>query len=143
MQKTIIESSTEIDLYALLNVFNAARSSANGLPDHDVSLNDFKVMIEGEKILIAKVNSEIVGFASVWEQDNFVHHLFVAPSHQNQGTGAALLKTCHDTFGLPLTLKCVEENSRACEFYEKNGWEPIEKAIDVQGPYILYRLNNV
>jgi len=138
-----IESPSEIDLYPLLKVFNEARSSAKGLTDQAVSLNDFQVMVDGEKILVAKLNDEIVGFASVWEQDNFVHHLFVAPSYQNQGIGAALLKRCQNTFGLPLTLKCVEKNRRACEFYENNGWDPIEKAIDSEGPYFLYRLKNV
>lgn len=137
-----IESQSEIDLCSLLNVFNEARASANGLHKQGITLNDFQFIVEGEKIFVAKVNDEIVGFVSIWEQGNFVHHLFVAPTYQNQGIGTALLDICQKTFGSPLTLKCVQENRRACEFYERNGWEPIEKEIDSLGPYFLYRLKN-
>lgn len=130
------------ELHVLLNLFNNARKSAIGLPTKDASLKELKKNIEGEQIFIAKVDGNIVGFVSVWAKSNFIHHLYVEPMYQSRKIGSALIAKCKEVFGLPLTLKCVEKNLRACSFYEKNGWTEEGKATGPEGLYILYILKD-
>jgi len=130
------------DLNVLLILFNAARKSARGFPSNDTSLEEFEKQVDGELIYTATVNKNIVGFVSVWEMDNFIHHLYVDPEHQNRNIGKALIAKCKEIFGLPLSLKCVEKNSKARSFYEKNGWAIEKRGTGPDGPYILYILKD-
>ena len=130
------------ELERLLSVFNESVKSADGLPDKEYSIAEFSAQTKGEEILVAKVNGEDVGFVSVWCQDNFIHHLFVAPKYQRKNIGKALLQECQKRYGLPLSLKCPEANKEACSFYERNGWAIKSRDMDDAGPYILYWLLN-
>lgn len=98
-------------------------------------------MLDGEVIFTASISNKIVGFIAVWEKENFVHHLYIHPNYQNRGIGLALINTCKQYFGLPLSLKCVEKNIKASKFYKDNGWQATEKGIGPEGPYILFRLS--
>jgi ribosomal protein S18 acetylase RimI-like enzyme len=133
----------EVELDYMLNIFNEARKSAEGLSDKTYSLLEFSAQIEGEEILVAKFNGEMAGFVSVWRQDNFIHHLYVSPKFQRKKIGEALLQECQNRYSLPLSLKCVEANKKACSFYERNGWIVKSKEIDNEGSYILYRLQDI
>lgn len=128
------------ELIVLLTLFNEARKSAQGFHGRDASFEEFKKQVDGEQIYIATVDGNIVGFVSVWEKGNFIHHLYVDPKHQNRNIGSALIAKCKEIFGLPLSLKCIEENTGACAFYEKNGWVLGERDTGPDGPYILYIL---
>nr|WP_255353979.1 MULTISPECIES: GNAT family N-acetyltransferase [Microbulbifer] len=90
--------------------------------------------------MVARIGGEVAGFVSVWAQSNFLHHLFVSPKHQRKGIGKALISAIVCEFGLPMSLKCIKENTQACRFYEKLGWQPREESIGPEGPYILYEL---
>lgn len=57
-----------------------------------------------------------MGFASIYLQDNFLHHLFVAPSVQNQGVGSTLLASAEKLFNDTGYLKCLSENKTALAF---------------------------
>ena len=61
-------------------------------------LSDFEKYTENEMILVAKKDQEYLGFASIYLQENFLHHLFIAPNAQNQGAGTALLHTAEQLF---------------------------------------------
>lgn len=88
------------------------------------SLSDFKKEIEGEWVIVAEQNSKIVGFASIWVQDNFLHHLYVSPNAQGKGIGPQLLEACfRGKLKKPARLKCVIRNTKACQFYEHLGWK--------------------
>jgi len=128
------------ELSVLLGIFNDARNSALGFPGKEVSLDEFKMQVEGEQIYVATMDKRIVGFVSVWEDGNFIHHLYVDPAHQNRNIGRALIDKCKEILGLPLSLKCIEKNTGACSFYEKNGWVIDARDIGPEGPYILYIL---
>ncbi|CDH26483.1 conserved hypothetical protein [Xenorhabdus bovienii str. kraussei Becker Underwood] len=41
-------------------------------------LTDFDKDTEGEMIYIAVENDKVLGFISVWAQNHFIHHLYVA-----------------------------------------------------------------
>jgi len=138
--KMNIEPKTEDDLPALLNIFNLSRAANGSFPAPAYGMREFLAAIDGEDILVARIDKEIAGFVSVWRAENFVHHLFVLPKHQRKGIGKALISRCAHTFGLPLSLKCVAANTAACRFYEQSGWQPGSKAVGPEGPYIRYQL---
>ncbi|CAM3207619.1 GNAT family N-acetyltransferase [Leuconostoc rapi] len=82
-------------------------------------LADFDLAILGEKVEIAIIDAEIVGFASLSEWDSFLHLLFVKKGKQSQGIGAVLLNWAREIVQQPLELKVVTDNKDAQRFYER------------------------
>jgi GNAT superfamily N-acetyltransferase len=134
----IVEAAKETEMPLLCSLFNQARAQNGSFPIEEYDLAKFLQVVEGEQILVARMVGEIAAFASVWEPENFLHHLYVAPQHQRQGVGGKLLKHCINKFGLPMSLKCIEANAEACCFYQKLGWRIAEKAEGPEGRYLLY-----
>ena len=134
----LIEPAVDTDFPTLCALFNDARIDNGSFPNPKIELADFMTQVEGEKILVARIEKNIAGFASVWTKECFLHHLYVSPQYQRQGIGGRLLLECVRAFGLPMALKCVEANIPARNFYEKMGWRAIESADGPEGRYILY-----
>ncbi len=103
-----------------------------------IKLEDFDTSTEGELILTAKINNVIAGFVSIWEEDKFIHNLFVSSDFKRCGVGKALISEAVKAFGLPLTLKCVKENFNAVKFYLSQGWTIVEE-VTGQEPYYLMK----
>lgn len=111
---------------------------------HDPSefqLKDFDRDTKGELILVARENEIPVGFISIWMKDYFIHHLYLDEQYQGKGIGTELLKAAIKVTKLPLTLKCLENNSKAVAFYLKKGFWATERGQSEHGPYILFELN--
>ncbi|WP_428607318.1 GNAT family N-acetyltransferase [Sedimenticola sp.] len=138
MPEMTIEAVNQAELPKLCNLFNLARVKNGCFPDETFEMAEFAQVIEGERLFVSRIANKITGFASVWEPDNFLHHLYVSPQYQRQGVGSALLDYCVNLFGLPMTLKCIKANVAACDFYEKHGWHIAEKAEGPEGKYFLY-----
>ena len=132
--------TNSVDISAALTVFNDARASTEGLPSSVLSISEFRVQIEGELILGAELDGELAGFISVWEPENFIHHLFVAPKYQGKGVGSFLIQEIRKRLGTPLRLKCGANNLNARRFYETAGWQKGTTATGPDGPYINYSL---
>jgi len=98
---------------------------------------DFDQSTEGEQILVAVNGDTRLGFASIWQADNFLHNLFVHPDYQRQGVGRALLHGCVPYFAGVASLKCVKANSAATAFYQSMGWTVRSEAMAAEGPYLL------
>lgn len=91
----------------------------------EMTLNDFDRDTIEEYILLAEENSQILGFASLYLPDRFIHNLFVHPDFNGKGVGTQLVKNAIEKMGKPVRLKCVSENHKALMFYEKNGWKKV------------------
>lgn len=100
----------------------------------------FTLDTTGELIWVAHAAGQIVGFASVWRPERFIHLLLVAREWRGQGVGQALIAAVGDTLGLPIDLKCRISNRDAQGFYERHGWVEVERNRRDPSPYILYRL---
>jgi GNAT superfamily N-acetyltransferase len=100
-------------------------------------LEDFDEATAGETIFVACEGERVVGFASVWEADSFLHNLFVHPDAQGRGIGKALLAACAPVFRRRPTLKCQQRNVRALAFYARQGWEIVEQGASEEGDYWL------
>lgn len=107
------------------------------------ALSDFEYDTEGERILVAVCDEEIVGFISVWMEDPFIHHLYVAPAFQGKGVGKALLSAIFKETIAPLQLKCLLRNDKAIAFYKRNGFIEKQRVASESGDYILFEYTRV
>lgn len=108
----------------------------------DFLLEDFDKQTQGEFILIAFIEDVPIGFISIWMPNNFVHHLYIDQKYQKKGIGTLLLKEAIKYTKFPLTLKCLENNVKAVEFYKRKGFLEKGKGQSENGNYILFELSN-
>jgi len=128
------------DRTALRVIYLESRKNAFGWMDGSLfKLSDFDHDTEGEKIWVCTEENNPIGFISVLENEKFIHHLFVHPSSLGRGVGSALLCACLNEIGRPVSLKCLEKNSRAKKFYISRGWEIISDGNGIDGQYQLMR----
>ncbi len=141
MNITII-SSRQSHLVDLRKLFLEVRQKTFSWKDSSsFRLDDFDSETKGERVLIALCNAEIAGFISVWLPDNFVHHLFVYSRFQNLGVGSKLLEKAITKFGLPISLKCLERNNNAVEFYKRKGFTAKATGGEGDNRYIFFELD--
>lgn len=99
---------------------------------------DFDEETEGEHILVAICDNQLVGFISIWMEDLFIHHLYVDTAYQNKGIGKALLMAFLGKEKKVVQLKCLEKNEHAITFYKRNNFIEKERGTSVTGDYILF-----
>lgn len=97
----------------------------------------FEVATDSEQIYVALLDDKIVGFASVWEPDQFVHYLCVSPDARHKKVGSTIVSSLVAIYGVPLTLKCLTKNKDGIAFYLATGWKKIEDGISDDGAYVL------
>lgn len=98
----IVREFEEADREALRLLYVAARNATfTWMPAGLHQISDFDSHTEDEKVLVALSDQKILGFASIWEPDGFLHNLFVHPSAIRQGIGLALLNRCAHYFCAP------------------------------------------
>lgn len=137
-----ITESRETDLDSLRELFLRVRQATFSRADStSFGILDFDKETEGEYILVALWGECVVGFISVWMQDNFIHHLFVDVAYQQKGIGTALLSAIQKRTKLPLTLKCLESNTRALDFYKRRGFNVKGSGANQAGAFVLLELD--
>ncbi|MBB1201547.1 N-acetyltransferase [Enterobacteriaceae bacterium 89] len=134
----IIRPATESDRPFLRTLFLRARKlSWSWANEEHFQLEDYDSATLDEQVWVAETDGHRVGFASVWETDNFLHNLFVDPDWQGQGVGAALLKHAQTTFTGTGALKCLVQNEKALRFYQQHGWHTESRGQSPDGDYWL------
>ena len=101
------------------------------------TLHDFEEHTQNEFILVVVEGERYMGFASIYMEENFLHHLFIASEDQNKGIGLVLLKAVENLFTGTGYLKCLTENKSALSFYLKNGWSIRSQGQSDEGDYFL------
>ncbi|TFH89054.1 GNAT family N-acetyltransferase [Vibrio ouci] len=126
-------------LVAISELYLSSRvSTFSWLDTGDYELSDFSRDTEGERVLVAVEGGEVLGFISIWEPENFIHHLYVSNNHQRQNVGTRLLEKAKSSYR-SLSLKCMVENERAIGFYESKGFMKAQKGADSLGDYYLMK----
>ncbi|OZB96154.1 GNAT family N-acetyltransferase [Paenibacillus sp. XY044] len=122
----IIREASKIDYPQLRQIYlESRRKSFHWANAEEMNLNDFDRDTTEEYILLAEEDSRILGFASLYLPDRFIHNLFVHPDFSGKGVGTQLVKNAIEKMGTPVRLKCVSENHKALSFYEKSGWKKV------------------
>lgn len=116
------------------------RSTFYWLDPSVFQLKDFDSLTKGEIILVARIDKTVVGFISIWMKNRFIHHLYVDQDYQSKGIGSALLQAAIQKTDFPITLKCLENNTKAVIFYQQKGFTIKERGLSEHGPYILFEL---
>jgi GNAT superfamily N-acetyltransferase len=114
------------------------RSRVSGfvwLPPSRFKLEDFELSIVDEEVWVVEREGQVVGFASIFLEANFLHNLFVEPNAQRAGVGALLLEKFLAQVKRPALLNCLAANQKALQFYQKRGWEKHELEEEDFGPY--------
>ena len=139
----IVITELEInDLTALRELYLKVRQATfTWLDTSHYQLSSFDTDTKGEYILVAHIEDKVAGFISAYLPDNFIHHLYIAHTLQNQGIGTFLLKTMIEKIGRPVTLKCLQENKTGIAFYERNGFINKEMGMALEGAFIVFEYN--
>jgi GNAT superfamily N-acetyltransferase len=129
------------DLDSLRKIFLEERQTTFSWVDPATfHLHDFDTETEGEYILVAILDDITIGFISIWLPDNFIHHLYVDKKYHGKGIGTQLVKAALKKTNFPVTLKCLEKNIQAVNFYKRKGFIEKGKGESKQGTFILFEL---
>lgn len=130
------------DLESLRNLFLKERQRTfSWLDTSKYQLEDFDKLTQGELVLAAFIDNVLVGFISIWIPNNFIHHLYIDQKFQGQNIGTALLQEAIKKTSFPITLKCLENNVKAVNFYNRKGFIQKNTGNSEHGIYILFELN--
>jgi GNAT superfamily N-acetyltransferase len=137
----IIREKRDGDLNSLRALFLQARCNTfTWLNTSQYKLSDFDDQTKEETILVALSSNQVIGFISLWMEGNFIHHLYVEDKHQGKSVGNELLQSALKIMKYPVTLKCLEKNTKAVEFYKKRGFIESEVGVTDDGSHIVFIL---
>ena len=132
----IIRVASSADYPQLRQIYlESRRESFHWAIADEMTLDDFDQDTSEEQILLAEENTQVLGFASLYVPDRFIHNLFVHPAAAGKGVGDLLLKRAVAELGTPVTLKCVSENLKALSFYKKRGWKAVVEEGEPEARY--------
>ncbi|RYG19012.1 GNAT family N-acetyltransferase, partial [bacterium] len=131
----LIRLALPTDQATLANLYLRSRRAAfTWRNPEDFQLDDFTRDTEGELIHLAESeDGTILGFLSLWEPENFIHHLFISPDHLRQGIGLILLTDLQQRIPGLFRLKCLVANLPALAFYHSLGWTEIDRGTTEDG----------
>jgi ribosomal protein S18 acetylase RimI-like enzyme len=125
MKDCAIRSTRPDDAEAIADVHLDARREAMPQlptlhsPEETIAYFGGHVLVH-EEVFVAEVNKLVVGFIAL--EDNYVDHLYIAPSYQRRGIGDKLLAMAKQLRPSGLTLLTFQRNVRARRFYEARGF---------------------
>ncbi|AEX51023.1 GNAT family N-acetyltransferase [Rahnella aquatilis] len=128
----------EADRPFLRTLYLASRKHTWTWLEDDFQLEDFDRAVIGETILVAERDGHLLGFASIFTQEDFLHNLFVDPQYQGTGAGSALLHAAEQTFTRQGSLKCLVKSEKSVAFYLSKGWNIISRGDSPKGEYYLF-----
>ncbi len=133
-----IRPALPADGQAIQRLFEQIISTAAWLPPLARTKTNFSQSSEGELVIISlSSRGHLQGLLSVWQEQSFIHHLYVAPEYRRQGVGTALLDSLKPWLPRPWQLKCIQANAAALAFYQARGWVIVGRGSGEQGDHLL------
>ncbi|WP_309645014.1 GNAT family N-acetyltransferase [Phenylobacterium sp.] len=117
----------EIDACARLYE-RVLRETFTWAPPSGRAAADFRAAATLEEVYVARDDERLLGFASLYRPDSFLHSLYVLA--RGRGVGKALLDHVTQVADGRLTLKCEIPNTRAQAFYLREGFRVVEEGCD-------------
>lgn len=104
------------------------RDTFDWLPPERHKEADFYRAARDEEVFVALDGARLVGLASLFGPQNFLHSLYVA--ERGRGIGKALVDHVAATLDGPMQLKCQAANLRAQAFYVREGFHCTDSGED-------------
>lgn len=82
------------------------------------------VVLPTREVWVAEVDGVLVGVLVL--DDDWIDQLYVVPDHTGRGLGAELVNLAKQHRPRRLRLWTFQANQRACRFYERHGFVPME-----------------
>lgn len=128
--KSNVREYNSKDLDNIMEIWVNTNIEAHNFIDEKYWRDNFdmvKEMIPSAELYVFEEESEIKGFVGLME--NYIAGIFVKGDNKSKGIGKALLdfiKTKRDE----LNLSVYEKNTRATEFYKREGFVVVDKNIE-------------
>jgi len=133
-----VRSAASGDEPALRELFlRSRRDTFAWQPADSFQLADFDAQTQGERLWVAQDGAQTAGFISLWEPENFIHHMYVDRRWHRRGVGRALLAALPSWPHTRFTLKCLRRNEAALAFYGACGFAEVGAGTSQGGAYLL------
>jgi ribosomal protein S18 acetylase RimI-like enzyme len=131
----MIREATKADAEEIARVHWHASNVAYGREDDFsrrlASTND-ALELDYVRSFVAEVDGTIVGLTHVGTDE--LYAMYVHPDHWGSGVGQALIDRAHEELAETCDearLTVLTDNLRARRFYERNGWELVERLTEL------------
>jgi GNAT superfamily N-acetyltransferase len=114
------------------------RDTFTWLPKDRHKKADFLRAAREEEVWLARLDGRLVGVAGFYRPQNFLHSLYV--DERGQGVGKALIDAIAATLDGPMSLKVQAPNTRAQDFYAREGFHCVERGQDFGSDVAWLRL---
>lgn len=146
MEKNMIRKFKENDIEAIMQIWKKENIEAHKFISKqywEKNYNYVKEILPNAEIYVYTLKEKIVGFIGL--QDNYIAGIFIEINSQNKGIGTALLNKVKQN-RKELKLRVYEKNTKAMEFYKKNGFIVINRNIEEDTKeieyYMIWKIKN-
>ena len=132
-----IRPAVEEDQTTLSEIYLTARRTTFTWVDPDrFHIEDFATQSKGERVFVCESDGgAVAGFMAIWEEEAFIHMLYIRAEFQGSGAGTALMLALPHWPRRRYRLKCLVKNSRARRFYEQMGFVVTGQGTSAEGDY--------
>lgn len=137
----MIRKFKENDIDAIMQIWKNENIQAHKFISKEYWENNYnyvKKVLPNADIYVYILKEKIVGFIGL--DGNHIEGIFVNTHNQCNGVGTALLNKVKDNKS-NLTLRVYKKNTKAINFYKKNGFVFIKESIDKNTNEIEYVMN--
>jgi RimJ/RimL family protein N-acetyltransferase len=124
-----LRAATQADARMIANIYLASRKefiSFARLRHSDAGVYQWilETLIPTNQVIVAIENESIVGMMGLSKNQEFglIDQLYLCPAVVGRGIGTLLVAAAKSTLGSPIRLHTFQENIRARQFYERNGF---------------------
>lgn len=126
----MIRKFKESDINGIMEIWLNVNIEVHNFVDADYWKSNFEMvrkMMPNAEIYVYENNSVISGFIGL--TDNYIAGIFIDSNFRSQGIGKALVDYVKNIKN-KLTLRVYDKNSRAIEFYKREGFVSVDESID-------------
>jgi GNAT superfamily N-acetyltransferase len=92
---------------------------------------------KGWSLFVADYNGAIAAMLALHLPDTHLDQLFVAPDYQGQGIGRQLLGFTRQLLPDEIRLRCVRENEKAWQWYEREGFAFEKEQVEPMTGFVM------